>query len=71
MDGKPAMHEDGYYAVSMTYDEAGNVVQETYLDADGQRINQKNGYAALLRTYDEDGEVLTETRLDLNGNEQE
>jgi len=50
------------------YDDAGNVVEETYFDADDVPMLHTKGYHKVQREYDADKKKISEVFLDLEGN---
>ena len=67
LDGKPALHKDGYARSTRAYDARGNLIEESFFGLDGKLILQKNGYARLTRSFDARGSVIEETYFDITG----
>ena len=58
----------GWAKQTMAYNDAGELAEQAYLDAEGNPVNLKDGYARMEMAYDGSG-VLHTTYYDASGNE--
>lgn len=66
--GKPASRYNGYYGVLQEYDEKGNNISTTYLNADAEPMIMANGYATEIREYNDNKQVISIRYYDTEGN---
>ncbi|MBR4607578.1 MAG: VanZ family protein [Lachnospiraceae bacterium] len=64
---KPIAVSRGQFGIHNEYDEDGQLVAITYLDADGNAMRNNLGYAMIKKTYYENGSLDTETYYDEYG----
>ena len=57
---KPMPNIKSVYQTMYEYNEQGKVIQEQYLDADGQPMKNSDGYVRTVRTWNEDGSKASE-----------
>jgi hypothetical protein len=50
VDGKPALHPDGYHRVTRVFDDSGNLTEETHFDVDGKRLLLPDGRRIAFRS---------------------
>ena len=58
IDGKPVLLKDSHSGIDRAYDEAGNVVRETYYDATGNVGANAQGIVTVERRYDDQKRVV-------------
>ena len=68
LDGNLTLHKDGYAVVERTYNAAGKVEYEFYLDAEEKPAAGTLGQYGVYREYDENGTTVLTVYLDANGN---
>ena len=68
LDGNLTLHKDGYAVVERTYNAAGKVEYEFYLDAEEKPAAGTLGQYGVYREYDENGTIVLTVYLDADGN---
>ena len=57
----------GYATIRLSYDDAGNIIMETYYDAEDRPITLAAGYAGFRKAYNEQNKVIRTEYLGENG----
>ena len=65
--GRPAITENGHYAVSKEYNSDAKWIKLTYLDSELRPVNCRLGYASIHRTYNSLGKVQTDMYFGADG----
>jgi hypothetical protein len=67
VDGKPALHKDGYARFTRVYDARGNVIVTACFGVDGKPVLHADGYARSTRVYDTRGNVVEVAYFGVDG----
>ena len=67
IDGEPALYKKSHSGIDRVFDEAGNVIKDTYYDAEGNVGANHDGVITIERRYDEHKRVVWYRYLDADG----